>query len=169
MYAEDQYGDYFHYTLIRKLFNISVLDKHLSHHMPKILRMPAKKCNHKLYKAVVPKVVFSNKWRILFVIDSEGRRDEIAERDVIDHFPDMFLNNIRVVVVRPMHDAWLCIGLGGKSSKCRNDPKKTLEKILGRPYTKDQLARLADKVDAQRLLEEDDFKEYIDGLKWLMS
>ena len=74
------------------------------------------------------------------------------------------------MVVEPSHEAWLCIGLGFNRSSCRRNPVDTL--VRGRrvkSYEKRYLEKWAGEVDVQRLQGENDFKEYVNSLKWLLE
>ncbi len=140
-----------------------------------IQRMPAKKCNHSLGRKTLAKVFDYDKWKILFIIDSEGKGDN-AIYDVIDHIRDEFLDNIRVVVIDPRHEKWLCIGIGGSHAKCSSDPENEIMRILRgqrglrvKSYSKDFLSRHANKININVLLREKDFREYLNAIKWLIS
>jgi len=106
---------------------------------------------------------------MLFVIDSEGLSIDEASRRILEHFGFEEQELIRVAVVESRHEAWLCIGLGGDRSKCRSSPEDVISRILNEPYDdKSLLARLTEQIDVSRLLGEDDFKKYLDYLKWLL-
>jgi len=69
-----------------------------------------------------------------------------------------------------MHEAWLCIGLGGDRSRCRDSPIYELSKLLNKPYDdKSLLAKYVERIDIARLLSEEDFGTYLDYLKWLLA
>ena len=117
--VEDTYGVRFHNFIISWL----IKNKFLCDRYPKIRRLPAKKCNQALYRKIIGIVVSRNaeNWKVLSVIDSEGRRPETAARqDILSHVKRNDRKRFRVVVVDPMHEAWACIGLGGQRRKCRS-------------------------------------------------
>jgi len=111
--------------------------------------------------------VGTSSWKILFVIDSERLSAEEATNRILEHFKSKERKRVRVAVVQPMHEAWLCIGLGGDRSKCRNDPIYELSKLLNKQYEKPFLAKYIDNINAERLRAEEDFKAYLVQLEWL--
>ena len=167
IFVEDTYGREFHRVIIDKLVEHRVIEFSTR---PSIQRMPAKKCNHSLTRKVKARLFSISLWRCLFVIDSEGRRKSIAERDVLDHFRDV-KNNIRVVVISPRHEKLLCLGLGGNVSSCKNSPEDTIVRLLQRrglrvkAYEKDFLRRYARYINIDHLINDPDFKEYIRALR----
>ena len=68
-----------------------------------------------------------------------------------------------------MHEAWLCIGIGLGRGSCRSDPEREISKAIGTDYKKHMLGKLAARVSIESLLEESDFKSYLDGLRWLLD
>ncbi len=165
MFVEDVYGVDFHRILLEKLFSQNLLNGC----RPAIYRFPSKKCNQSLSRKVRARLLDCSNWKIVFVLDSEYRDRDIASRDIIDHFNKEELKNMRLVVIHPMHEAWLCIGLGGKRNACRNNPIEEIMKITNRYYTKPELSRLVNRVNIRLLLSEQDFIEYIEVVKWLMA
>jgi len=167
IFVEDTYGEEFHKKLLEKLIRSNLIRVQAR---PKVFRMPTTGCNQALARKTKARVVGATSWRMLFVIDSEGMSTEEASRRILEHFGPEERESIKVVVVHPRHEAWLCIGLGGDRSKCRSSPEDAISRILNEPYDdKSLLARLAERIDVSRLLGEDDFSEYLDYLKWLMS
>jgi len=167
VYVEDTYGVEFHRVLLEKLAESKVLQS--SNLRPVIRRMPAKKCNQALYKKIMGYLIRYQDWRVLIVIDSEHRgAKEAAESDVLRHFR-RWRDRVKVAVVEPMHEAWLCIGLCGSPRRCRNDPIGELSHRLGRPYEKRYLARLAKEIDINKLRGEHDFEKYVEQLNWLLG
>ncbi len=107
-------------------------------------------------------------WKLLKVIDSEYVRD--AARVFVErHFTEDTLRHIRVAVVEPRHEAWLCIGLCGDRRGCRHEPEQFIERLVGDVYQKYMLARLARRISVEKLLGERDFQVYLEGLFWLLS
>jgi len=166
IFVEDTYGEDFHRKLLEKLIRSNLISAQV---WPKIVRMPTTGCNPALARKTKARVVGATSWRMLFVVDSEGLSAEEASRRVLEHFGSEERGSIRVVVVHPRHEAWLCIGLGGDRSKCRSSPEDEISRIH-KPYdNKSRLARYAEQIDVSRLLGEDDFRRYLDYLKWLLS
>ncbi|ABL89098.1 hypothetical protein Pisl_1951 [Pyrobaculum islandicum DSM 4184] len=170
LFVEDHHGVEFHRRLIEKLQNSGIVPRSLA---PKIERIPTGLCNSSMGRKIVARLFGSERWRILFVIDSEGEdKGAAADKRVLRHLRSHEslrgrLDNVRVVVVHPRHEKWLCMGLGGGS--CSADPESGLDRVLGRVYKKDDLGKLADRIDVERLLSEGDFREYVEGLRWLLS
>lgn len=171
IFVEDSHGPCFHFSIINYLYQKGFL----SGDKPRIKRFPAKKCNRALVKKIKGVLVGIKDWKILFVIDSEYRGSSVW-KDLLKHFRSRELDSIRALCIDPMHEAWLCIGLGGKRNKCRSRPKDEIEKIIGKPYDKYMLCKIVKNMDRKRLnsfinnlLNEQDFREYIDHLKWLIN
>lgn len=170
--VEDTYGVRFHNTLISWLIGRGLLcSKH-----PRVRRLPAKKCNHALYRKLAGIALASSpaSWRILVVIDSEGRSaEEAAEQDVLSHVPEKFKQRFRVAVVEPFHEAWACLGLNGPRSTCRDKKGaiRFLERTLKGMYEKRMLEKIPamKTFDFARLQGEKDFEAYIKNLKWLLE
>ena len=152
------------------------MDRHCldTTYKPIIRRMHAKKCNPALSRKTRALVYSFRLWRSLFIIDSEGRKLGEAVGDVTSHFSRYELENIRVVVVKPRHESWLCIGLGGSRNQCRSRPEEALVRMLIdrglriKYYEKSMLTRFAKQINIDLLLSENDFREYIEGLRWLL-
>ncbi|MEB3861385.1 MAG: hypothetical protein GSR84_04105 [Desulfurococcales archaeon] len=170
--VEDTYGVRFHDELISWLIDTGIL----CNSRPRIRRMPAKKCNQALYRKLVGIALAKapNNWKILVVIDSEGRAPEEASRqDVLSHIQKRVKEHFRVAVVEPLHEAWVCLGLGGHRAICRSGKGaiRFIETTLGVRYEK----RLLEKIPKMRgftfsrLIEEHDFQAYIQSLKWLLD
>ena len=167
MFVEDTYGVVFHRILLDKLAANGILPGS-ARRLP-VRRMPSKKCNQALYRKIMGYFLRHEDWKTLIVIDSERRTaSEAAETDVVRHFK-RWRDRVRVAVVEPMHEAWLCIGLCEKTSRCRSDPVAKLTQCLGRFYEKRDLELLAGKVDIRRLLGEEDFRRYVDLVRWLLG
>jgi hypothetical protein len=76
--------------------------------------------------------------------------------------------HIDVVLVNPRHETWLCMGLGGDRTRCRQDPEHELRKLRDvRDYRKEYLNKWAKDINVHKLLEEHDFRKYIEVLKQL--
>ena len=167
--VEDYYGVVFHRELLKKILQ----SRGYVYNMPRVDRLPAKKCNPALVVKVKAKLlgVATRNPKIVVVIDSEGRSPSVARRDVLDHFErDSFLRGrVRVVTVEPRHEAWLCIGLGLDPRRCRSIPEELIARAKGlKSYEKHLLTRLAKDVDVERLMSCSDFSEYVSSLEWLL-
>jgi hypothetical protein len=164
VFAEDTYGKEFHKAIIEKLRKNNKLDPSVG---IRVDSRPVRKCDAKLKRIVLSKVIEGEQVKVLFVIDSEGRPN--AEDDVLMHFSDLPDNVfVRVVTVNPMHEAWLCIGLGGDKRVCRQDPVGALSRLRG-DYEKRYLGEWASRVDIGNLMPEQDFGEYLSALRWLVQ
>jgi len=159
--AEDTYGVEFHKAILNKLG----LDPR-----PSVRRLPAKKCNPKIYKAIMGRVIGSASWRVLAVIDQESHPTPVAaaQSDFCVHIR-RHKERFDVAVATPRHEAWLCTGLTGKVTECNSRPEDVLSKLLGRPYKKRDLARQAQRVELQYLMGRRDFREYVRKLEWLVE
>lgn len=167
IFVEDFYGVDFHRKLLEKL-KVSNLIKWSSN--PRIFRMPTIGCNQALVRKVMARLVGVSLWRTLFVVDSEGLDVEEASRRILDHFKPEERTSIKVAVVQPKHETWLCIGLGGDRPRCRHDPIYELSRLLNKPYDdKSLLAKYVELIDITKLLTEKDFKDYLDNLTWLLT
>jgi hypothetical protein len=168
--VEDSHGVAFHIELIKKLKERGLLGD--TGHNPLVERLNTGKCNPKLARAILAQLVRENRLKVLFVVDSEGRAD-VAYNDIRKHFekkrPGVERLDVKVVVVEPRHEAWLCIGLGGDRKKCRSNPEDVISRIKNNQYEKWRLGDWARDVDIGNLLGESDFKEYIQGVKWLLE
>jgi len=106
----------------------------------------------------------------VLVVDSEGLDVEEASRRILEHFKPEEKTSIRVTVVQPKHETWLCIGLGGDRPRCRDDPTYELSRLLNKPYDeKSLLAKYVELIDITKLLTEKDFKDYLNNLTWLLT
>lgn len=125
-----------------------------------------------MLEAVFREVCSGGAWRILVVIDSEGRLPrEAVENDIVWQVR-RHRERFSVIAAVPRHEAWLCIGLGGDWGGCRSRPEGFLSRYAGRPYdckTKHLLAGLARGMDVCRLIGEEGFVEYLAGLCWLLG
>ncbi len=73
-------------------------------------------------------------------------------------------------MVSPRHEAWLCIGLGLDRRACRIHPEDLIaDRRNLKSYEKRYLASLARNIDVAKLMNEPDFEEYIDALRWLFE
>ena len=167
VFVEDTYGVSFHRLLLEYL-----RDKRGFHDMPQVRRLPAKKCNPKIFNSIIGAIIECRRWKVLVVIDQETHKTprEAAEKDFLRHVKK-HRNRFQVAVVRPRHEAWLCIGLGLSRDKCRKDPESAIEGLIGKPYEKRFLSKansLADsRFDPARLEKENDFIRYVKALEWL--
>ncbi|GAB6947150.1 hypothetical protein JCM16161A_12800 [Vulcanisaeta sp. JCM 16161] len=101
------------------------------------------------------------------MIDEESRGKDRAVNDVLTYMMG-FEDRVRVVLVQPKHEAWLCIGLGFDKIKCRKQPEDVLRYNKGN-YEKRYLAEWANNVDIGKLRNEPDFQDYLDALNWLLK
>ena len=177
--VEDTYGVEFHKTLINKLREKALLDKNMD--TPLVKRLPARECNPKILRET--RAIIASKTRptrreieeskILVVIDQESQPREEARQRVLKHFKPRHGNQpvprtVRVVVVEPRHETWLCIGLGLDPRSCTKDPETAItRKTKAKSYSKDMLARLAPHIDPGKLLGRRDFREYLEALRQL--
>ncbi|MEM1611232.1 MAG: hypothetical protein QXQ57_06275 [Sulfolobales archaeon] len=128
IFVEDTYGVRFHRELIEKIRQRGVI----SFSSPEVRRLPAGKCNRKIYDKIIGAILGSRDWKVLVVIDSEGRDIEDARhKDFLVHVRN-HRDRFRVWVVEPRHEAWLCLGLGGSSTICRSRPEDYIERDLNR-------------------------------------
>jgi type I site-specific restriction-modification system R (restriction) subunit len=168
--VEDSHGVAFHRELIKKLKERGLLGDTV--HNPLVERLNTGKCNLKLVRTILTRLVGENRLKVLFVVDSEGRAD-VAYNDILKHFkkkrPGVERLDVKVVVVEPRHEAWLCIGLGGDRKKCRSNPEEVISRIKNNQYKKWKLSDWAQDVDISNFLSESDFKDYIQGVKWLLE
>jgi len=171
LFVEDTYGVSFHRVILERLEEARKLPKGASR-LVTVRRLPSKKCNERIYRGIAGYMLSRepdpHRWRVLVVIDSEGRApEEAAERDVLAHVKGRA--PIEVVVVEPRHEAWLCLGLGGERRICRQSPESSIERLAGRPYEKRMLATMAGRVDVGRLMREADFQAYVKALEKLLG
>ncbi len=164
--VEDTYGIDFHRSIIHRLYGKNQL-RGLS-----IKRIPAKECNPSIARKVKAMLLDKDRsaWKVLIVVDSEGRRPEYVAKRVMEHFEgdkDQYLK-VKVTVINPCHEAWLCIGLGIGRAACRSDPKAAIERISNTIYSKRYLAQWAEKMDISRLEKEGDFRKYRELLDQLI-
>jgi len=164
--VEDTYGVEFHRNIIDMLVENAIVSCCCK---PRIEGLPAGKCNQALRRKVLAKVFNQPSWRTLIVIDSERKLIEEAERDILSHFGQEHSQHLKVVIVDPRHEAWLCIGMGLDRGSCRSDPELEISKAIGTDYEKRMLGKLATRVSIESLLEEPDFQSYLEGLRWLLD
>ena len=163
--VEDHYGVEFHATLLRKLRGSSASGI-------RIRRVPAKECNvamvRKIKAMLFPEVASS---KIVIVVDSEGAPPTEVARRIYTHFKrsrGIDMDRVRVAVVTPRHESWLCIGLGLNREACRSHPEDLIVRSHNlKSYEKRYLAKLAREIDVAKLMSEQDFREYIDAIEWL--
>ena len=77
MFVEDTYGKEFHKAIIEKLRENDELDPSVG---IRVDSRPVRKCDAKLKRIVLSKVIERKQVKVLFVIDSEGKSN--AEDDV---------------------------------------------------------------------------------------
>ena len=77
VFAEDTYGKEFHKAIIEKLRKNNKLDPSVG---IRVNSRPVRKCDAKLKRIVLSKVIERKQVKVLFVIDSEGKSN--AEDDV---------------------------------------------------------------------------------------
>jgi hypothetical protein len=171
--VEDTHGVDFHRELVEKLKERGVLSSSLRN--PRIERLDTGKCNPKMVRTILARMSRIDRLKVLFLIDSEGRAG-VAYNDILQHFvkhfkkkPEAKRLDVKVVVVEPKHEAWLCIGLGGDKRKCRNNPEEVISGIKNDEYKKERLSGWARDIEINYLLNESDFEEYIQGVKWLLE
>jgi len=159
--VEDTYGVEFHRVLHEKL---GLKPR------PRVERLPAKKCNPKIYRSIMGRLLGLPMWRVLVVIDLEDHPSpgDAVRRDFCVHVRRR-RERFRVAVAVSRHEAWLCTGLTGRVAECSRDPERVLEAFLGRPYEKQDLARLAPRVDVGSLRARKGFQYYVKLLRWLAS
>ena len=167
--VEDTYGVRFHRKMINKILGYSPRDLIIE-------RVPAKECNpaiERKVKAMIMDIDDTYNAKILIVLDSEGLNPDTVKENILKHFKrtrHIQHSNIRVVVVEPNHEAWLCIGLGYSKTSCRRYPKDTLIRNRGiKSYEKRYLDQWADKINIRNLQGEKDFTEYRESLNWLLD
>ncbi|RFA94662.1 hypothetical protein [Pyrobaculum aerophilum] len=73
--------------------------------------------------------VLGEDFKAVFVIDREDNDIDSAKNSVLSHFSNP--SNIKVVVVDPRHEAWLCMGLGHEAEKCRTSPEDVIARNRG--------------------------------------
>ena len=171
VFVEDYHGVDFHNALIKKLIENSFLSKDSMKRIT-VKRMPSKKCNPALRSKVSAVVNSRGEKKVLMVIDSEGHRPNEAKHLFIErHFRSQKGYELRVAVLEPKHEAWLCIGLTGKKRTrgCRHEPEAILSRMFGRPYEKHMLGEQAHNIDLEWLIGERDFKEYFQLLIWVAT
>jgi len=167
--VEDTYGVKFHKVILGKLREITNVDVQGL----KVRRVPAKECNEAIsrkVKAILMDEVRESK--VLIVVDSEDRNPDYAVEKVIMHFKDdkVLGGRVRVVVVVPRHESWLCMGLGMQASVCRSRPEDAIVRVKKlKSYEKDYLTKLAKGVDVRKLMSEEDFRKYVEAIKWLLE
>jgi len=167
--VEDTYGVKFHKAILEKLQEaIGVNTQGLV-----VRRVPAKECNEAItrkVKAILAPDVRGSK--VVIVVDSEGMNPDHAAGRVTTHFEDdkLLSGRVRVVVVIPRHESWLCIGLGLRASACRNHPEDAIVRARGlKSYSKEHLGKLAKHADVRKLMGEKDFRKYVDAIKWVLE
>jgi hypothetical protein len=164
IFVEDTYGVGFHRTVLEKLKEVKELDNSFN---PRIERLPTGKCNPGLRGKVISRSGGEDT-KILIVADTEGKPDEV--RNCIDKiFSNVPLNiHITTAFADTRHETWLCIGLGGDKTRCRQDPEHELRKLRDvRDYRKEHLSEWAKDIDVCMLLEDHDFRKYVETLKHL--
>ncbi len=165
MLVEDVYGVEFHRQLLAKLG--------LSSNMPRIERIPAKECNPAVVRKVKAKLLGMGTLetaKVVVVLGSENQPPEHVKQRVLMHFEKdpQLSNRVRVAVVEPRHETWLCIGLGLDPHRCRAAPEDLIARARNlRTYEKHHLAKLAKNMDTQRLASLRDFREYLEAIEWL--
>jgi hypothetical protein len=166
IYVEDKYGIEFHSKLLEKLREKGIIG---SSPTPRIERKPVEKCNAAVRRKVLARAV-EGPVKALFVIDAEGERNA-EEFFVLRHLKKLPPHvQVRVAAVEPRHEAWLCVGLGGDKPSCRRNPELELCRLRGVvEYRKEYLGEWADRLDVTKLLDEPDFKRYLDHLRWIME
>jgi hypothetical protein len=125
VFVEDTYGVGFRRVVIEKLREVKELDVSFN---PRIERIPTGKCNSGLRGKVISRTGGEDA-KILIVVDTEGRLDEVM--NCIDKIFRDIPPGIRIstAFADPRRETWLCIGLGGDKARCRQDPGHELRKL----------------------------------------
>ena len=167
IYVEDTYGEGFHRKILEKLKKVGLVASSLN---PRVERLPAGKCNTALRRKVLAKAAAASgaALKVVFVVDSEGN-PEAPYSAVLRHFEEApLVVSAKVVSVDPRHEAWLCIGLGGDRRGCRVSPEEVLSRLRRTRYeSKRYLEEWANGIEVRYLLNEPDFRSYLECLGWL--
>ena len=167
LYVEDTYGVDFHREIVSRLVSMRLLPRG---NRPEIRRLPARKCNPGLAKKILARILGYHEYRILIVVDKEDNTVREARRLILGHFDRRVRSFLRLVVVDPRHEKWLCIGLSDNIRNCRTRPEHKISLLKGFRYEKIHLSSLANQVDIERLLSNaHDFRDYVEKLRWLMG
>jgi len=155
--VEDSYGVDFHRELIEKL-------RYIEARIPAyIVKHVNLKCSPKALRVVKAIELKHRVSKVIAVLDEDGVERAEVKREVLGHFKG-YKQPLLVITVKPRHEAWLCIGLGGDRSSCRANPEREIERITGRSYEKYHLAGYARRVEVERLPDLNDFREYLKAL-----
>ena len=161
VFAEDTYGVLFHRRLIAGLEGRGVIPSG----RVRVKRLPSWICNHSLRRKLSARVGVGE-YKALIVVDSD--RDPVRARESIVRHLRSWSVPYSVVTVSPRHEAWLCIGMGLDSRKCRRNPEALLERQVGRVYEKRMLSTLSTRVNVDYLLGKSDFMRYVKELRRLL-
>ena len=164
VFVEDFYGVGFHEVLIGRIGSCR----------SRISTLGGYRCNHKIVRVALAPLTDYASAKILFIIDTEGENSRKAKKEILKHFEIHakrhrirgLLGRVRVVTVEPRHEKWLCVGLG--LGNC-SSPEHSLSRMLGRPYEKRDLEKLAHRVRVERLRRLRDFREYEKAIEWLCN
>jgi len=167
IFVEDTYGVDFHKELINKISSHGVTVK-----IDDVRRLPAKECNPAILRKIKAALLdtYPIRAKVVIVVDSECESATSVKQKILRHFKKAEGIDVRIIVVEPRHEAWLCIGLGYNRRKCRSIPDDIIarEKHL-KAYDKQYLARFARHINLNYLYKEEDFKNYVDALKWIST
>jgi len=167
MYVEDTYGVDFHRVIISRLIAMGFLPEG---NRPEIRRLPARKCNPGLANKIKARIFGYYDCRVLIVVDKEDNTVREAKRLILDHFDRKIKSILRLVIVNPRHEKWLCIGLSNNIRNCNTRPEHKISLLKGFRYRKIHLSSLASQINIERLLSNArDFKDYLEKLRWLMG
>ncbi|RLE96561.1 MAG: hypothetical protein DRJ63_10395 [Thermoprotei archaeon] len=164
--TEDTYGKVFFEKIVRKLKERGVLFRGRGIDVKSV---SAKPCDAKLSRVLeqlsVPAPYKHNYFRIVVVMDGDGRPREVCEK-IRFHVPYSCSGIVKIVVVDYELEEWICLCLGIRySGKPSVELSRYLEAKRGIRYRKRYLPRFADELDIDVLLKKSEsFRKFYNSL-----
>ena len=146
LFVEDTYGVDFYRVILDRLRDNGLLPSRVK---VRVVRLPSRRCNPGLESKIVARLGGRHYDKVVIVVDSDFNPED-AKRNVARHLRKL-CGIVKLVVVDPRHEAWLCLGLGGSPSQCRSRPEDYISRRIGRLYEKRMLGELAREIDVNKL------------------
>lgn len=162
--TEDTYGAEFMKRLTNKLKSLKIITKSINVKCERL----AGKCYPKANRQIKAILGLKNIQKLIIIVDSEYENIQQVEEFVMKHVPNNYRSHVKVIVIDPKIEKWICIGL---SIKIIGDPVETLKDYLRkktgnvRGYEKHMLPQFVEKIEIIHLMQNSEFKKLLNALQ----
>jgi len=150
--------------LIDRLKNLKIIAKNIGIKCERLVG----KCYPKASRQVKAILGLKKVQKLIMLVDSEYENVQQVESLVLEHVPSIYRDRVKVIVVDPKIEKWICIGLG---IRIMGDPVETLKDHLRkrtgniRGYEKYMLPQFANKIEISQLMQVPEFKMLLNALR----